>query len=220
MAFRDGCSLPKAPRNATLEYYQAMRDTCLKPAWAAATKSKGINYPGYTITVQAPGADSGNEKCGGVTDTKTGFYCDSDHRIFIFNDWKGDWQWFVDNDPAFAHARLLAHEDAHYEQLAVFGMGPIVAELESRDRKQGVHTTSRRLEMQAECIAQAQLIGAPGPSAIGPQGRSILSSSEGYRSDDSHGDGAKTAGWVNNGFKSGGELRQCNTWAAPRDWIE
>ena len=224
-AFDERCSTSPAPVRPSsshefADYLAQLRDECLAPAWDAAASHAGASSPGYSIAVIAHRTDPSPPECRDGESASPAWYCQTDGRIYVMADWGPLQRTLLDPAPPLGYAEVLAHEHAHYEQLVVFGMGPVVDELTRRDQAAGTALTSHRLEMQAQCIAQATLTDARGDYRQ-PLGNAELESDpRTWTSDAEHGTAENQSRWAGRGARSHGDLSVCNTWAAPDSQVE
>lgn len=176
---------------------------CLDRMWATTLKEADVGYepPGEVRLV----ADPGEAACGIDDYDWAGIYC-PDRRVVNV---------LVEESQSFPMMFTLAHEYAHHVQ-EVGGMagdrGPEVFD----------EAWSRRLELQADCLAAVTLRTVE-PRVLENQrllaeGESdaVDDQAEGYRR--SHGSGTSSAAWITRG-ESGGTMAACNTWSAPPDEV-
>lgn len=207
-------------RGSELETYLNSLIDCL-----VAVHQEPFRTGGMTLTRPALSPESEVENSGCVTsqeepDDWAGLYCSANTTIYYRTDWAPD-------DPLH-YVEVITHEFAHHLQQEA----DILAQV-SRDQRAArsqpngeaqVQELSRRLELQAECLAGTM---------VGPQGPLAVRESEFTRFLDSrvavptqwaatHGTGRAQTRW----FKAGAEmtgperLGVCNTFAAPASLVE
>ncbi|MBB2909906.1 hypothetical protein FHS43_001152 [Streptosporangium becharense] len=178
---------------------------CLDRMWAATLAQADIDYtpPEEVRLVGTP-----EEAACGIDDYDwAGIYCPGDRVVNVL----------VEDRRAFPIMFTLAHEYAHHVQ-EVSGIA------DQRGPEMFDEAWSRRLELQADCMAAAtlriveptrlrdlrRLAGAADgdPGAAGQE--------EAYRQ--SHGSGANSARWMARGERAG-TVGACNTWAAPAEQV-
>ncbi|MFC4057405.1 neutral zinc metallopeptidase [Planomonospora corallina] len=180
---------------------------CLDRMWSAALERAGFDYepPAETRLVGTP-----EEAACGIDDFDwSGIYCSGDRVVNVLVERGGE------ERETFPMMFTLAHEYAHHVQ-QITGIadqsGPEVFD----------EAWSRRLELQADCLAAATLRDVH-PYLLNDLRRSAAAQSsatqeqaEVYR--DSHGSGASSARWMLRGQKEG-TVASCNTWKAPAEEV-
>ncbi|MER6830474.1 neutral zinc metallopeptidase [Streptosporangium sp. NPDC000563] len=176
---------------------------CLERMWAATLARAEIGYepPGEVRLVDAP-----EEAACGIDDYDwAGIYCPGPRVVNVL----------VEGERAFPMMFTLAHEYAHHVQ-EVSGIA------DQRGSEAFDEAWSRRLELQADCLAAVALRGvAPrrleNLRLLAGRGPGADEGAEaGYRQ--SHGSGTSSAGWMLRGQK-GGTVGSCNTWGAPAEQV-
>ncbi|MFB9675561.1 neutral zinc metallopeptidase [Streptosporangium vulgare] len=176
---------------------------CLDRMWAATLEQAGIDYepPEEVRLVDAPE----EAECGIDDYDWAGIYCPGPRVVNVL----------VEGERAFSMMFTLAHEYAHHVQ-EVSGIA------DQRGSETFDEAWSRRLELQADCLAAATLRGvAPRRledlRLLAGRGSGADEGVEaGYRQ--SHGSGASSAEWMRRG-QEGGTVGSCNTWAAPAERV-
>ncbi|MGS2646436.1 neutral zinc metallopeptidase [Streptosporangium sp. LJ11] len=176
---------------------------CLDRMWAATLARAGIDYepPEEVRLVDAP-----EEAACGIDDYDwAGIYCPEPRVVNVL----------VEGERAFPMMFTLAHEYAHHVQ-EVSGIA------DRRGSEAFDEAWSRRLELQADCLA-AVTLRAAAPRRLESLRRLAGRGSgadegveAGYRQ--SHGSGASSAEWMRRG-QEGGTVGSCNTWAAPAESV-
>ncbi|MGC5012775.1 neutral zinc metallopeptidase [Streptosporangium sp. DT93] len=173
---------------------------CLDRMWTATLERAGTEYtpPDEVRLVTSPSESA----CGTDEHDWSGIYC-SDSRVVNV---------LVEGDAVFPMMFTLAHEYAHHVQ-EVTGLSG------RRGSEAFDEAWSRRLELQADCLAAATL------RTVTPRRLERLRVLAGSRDDDadddvradhrrSHGSGASGAEWMRRGQESG-SVAACNTWGVP-----
>ncbi len=180
---------------------------CLDRMWTATLAEADVGYerPEEVRLV----ADPGEAACGTDDHDWAGVYC-PDRRVVNV---------LVEDDRALTMMFTLAHEYAHHVQ-EISGLA------DQRGPEVFDEAWSRRLELQADCLAAVTLrsVGrGAGPDAVDNQlllaeseSDAVDEQAEGYRR--SHGSGASSAAWIRRG-RHGGTVASCNTWGVPADQV-
>ncbi|WP_329090909.1 neutral zinc metallopeptidase [Streptosporangium sp. NBC_01469] len=176
---------------------------CLERMWAATLARADIDYepPGEVRLVAAP-----EEAACGIDDYDwAGIYCPEPRVVNVL----------VEGERAFPMMFTLAHEYAHHVQ-EVSGIA------DQRGSEAFDEAWSRRLELQADCLAAVTLRNAAprrleNLRRLAGRGSGAEDGAEaGYRQ--SHGSGASSAEWMRRG-QEGGTVGSCNTWGAPAEQV-
>lgn len=176
---------------------------CLDRMWATTLAEADVHYrpPEETRLVAEPG-----EAACGIDDYDwAGVYCPDQRVVNVL----------VEDNQAFPMMFTLAHEYAHHVQE--------VGEMTGRQGAESFDEAwSRRLELQADCLAAVTLRGV-GRRVLenqfllaGSESDAADDQAEGYRK--SHGSGASSAVWMTRGEREG-TVASCNTWGAPADEV-
>ncbi|MET8047046.1 neutral zinc metallopeptidase [Streptosporangium sp. NPDC005286] len=176
---------------------------CLDRMWADTLARAGIDYapPEEVRLIAVPEAAA----CGIDDYDWAGIYCPDSHVVNVL----------VEDEPAFPMMFTLAHEYAHHVQ-EVSGIA------DQRGSEAFDEAWSRRLELQADCLAAATLrIATPRRlenlrGFAGHDSGAEDGAEAGYRQ--SHGSGASSAEWMRRG-QEGGTVASCNTWGAPAERV-
>ncbi|MEU4829101.1 neutral zinc metallopeptidase [Streptosporangium sp. NPDC023615] len=173
---------------------------CLDRMWTSTLDRAGTEYapPEQVRLVTSPSRAA----CGTGEHDWAGIYC-SDSRVVNV---------LVEDGAVFPMMFTLAHEYAHHVQ-EVTGLA------DRRGSETFDEAWSRRLELQADCLAAATL------RTVAPRRlerlRALAGSRDADADDDvradhrrSHGSGASGAEWMRRGQEEG-SVAACNTWGAP-----
>ncbi|MDP9860743.1 MULTISPECIES: neutral zinc metallopeptidase [Streptosporangium] len=176
---------------------------CLDRMWAATLAEADLDYarPGEVRLVDRPREAA----CGTDDHGWAGIYCPEGRVVNVL----------VEEGRAFPMMFTLAHEYAHHVQ-EISGIA------DRRGSEVFDEAWSRRLELQADCLAAAAL-RTVGPILLREQRRWLARGGEEAdgrqaESRESHGSGASSAAWMLRGQKEG-TVRACNTWSAPADQV-
>lgn len=176
---------------------------CLDRMWAATLDQADIDYA-RPDEVRLVG-DPGEAVCGKDDHDWAGIYCPEERVVNVL----------VEGGGAFPMMFTLAHEYAHHVQ-EISGIA------DQRGSEVFDEAWSRRLELQADCLAAATLRSI-GPRLLREQRRlaegdtgTADEQEAGHRQ--SHGSGASSAAWMLRGQREG-TVRACNTWSAPEDRV-
>lgn len=176
---------------------------CLDRMWTVTLAQAGIDYarPEEVRLVRAP-----EEAACGIDDYDwAGIYCPEPRVVNVL----------VEDREAFSMMFTLAHEYAHHIQ-EVSGI------TDRRGSEAFDEAWSRRLELQADCLAAATL-RIVGPRRLenlrrlaGSDADAVDDQVDDYRQ--SHGSGVSSAAWMLRG-KESGTLGSCNTWGVSADQV-
>ncbi|WP_326636466.1 neutral zinc metallopeptidase [Streptosporangium sp. NBC_01755] len=193
------------PRNLDADARASLKalSGCLDRMWAVTLAKAGIDYaaPEEVRLIAA----SEEAACGIDDYDWAGVYCPDSHVVNVL----------VEDERVFPMMFTLAHEYAHHVQ-EVSGIA------DQGGSEAFDEAWSRRLELQADCLAAATLrIAAPRrlKSLRGFAGRDSGAEDDteaAYRQ--SHGSGASRAEWMRHG-QEGGTVAACNTWGAPAEQV-
>ncbi|MFI5713513.1 neutral zinc metallopeptidase [Kribbella sp. NPDC051620] len=210
------CPLPagRLATRAALQAYAQKTLACLDRAWRPLVARSSARFwsPGLR-SVEV--GDSTN--CGPVAGgTYLAFYCPADSTIY-FN-WMEHAEKAGDNRAYVQNAMIdtMAHEYGHHLQWMT-GIGDAYDELYDRKSGPAQLDRSRRLEIQANCLAAA-FVGA-NQKTLGLYGarlaEMILEEGAGDQSGPpDHGSELNNGAWSSAAFASKSPA-SCNTWAAP-----
>jgi uncharacterized protein len=201
-------------------YYRAVAD-CLERSWPSLMSNAGMTFREPTILAWTGSVDT---PCGFINGSVS-FYCPPNETIYL--EWSGDAKMYNQDssNAARAYARMaathtVAHEYGHHIQNLV-GIMRAYSELRhaagSRDKELEL---SRRVELQASCLADV-FLGANQPSyPITGQNRTawvylVEHSGDNYNPAGirDHGDKQSHAFWAKRGFQSENPS-SCNTFTA------
>ncbi|MFI6508313.1 neutral zinc metallopeptidase [Streptosporangium sp. NPDC050855] len=176
---------------------------CLDRMWTATLNRAGMEYePPEQVRLVT---SASRAACGTGDDDWAGIYCPDSRVVNVL----------IEDDEVFPMMFTLAHEYAHHVQ-EVTGLA------DRRGSEAFDEAWSRRLELQADCLAAATLRQvAPRRlerlrALAGPQD----GADDDVRADHrrSHGSGASGAEWMRRGQQEG-SVAACNTWGAPADQV-
>ncbi|MBP2228919.1 putative metalloprotease [Azospirillum agricola] len=196
--------------------------------WRGLFQQMGRQYQDPTLVLFTGAVASG---CGNAQAAMGPFYCPADRKVYIDLGFYRELRDRFQAPGDFAQAYVIAHEVGHHVQ-NLLGISDKVeaAQRRSGDRREA-NALSVRLELQADCFAglwanhanRDRRILEPGDveealtaaSAIGDD--RLQRQARGTVSPDSftHGSSEQRVRWFRTGLQ-GGELRQCDTFAADR----
>ncbi|WP_425310615.1 neutral zinc metallopeptidase [Ammonicoccus fulvus] len=155
-----------------------------------------------------------------TSDDWAGLYCGADEAIYFRPDWAPD-------DPVFL-VDVMAHEYAHHLQELTGILAPVSEDqLAAKDEPNGEirsQELSRRVELQAECVAGV-LTRPAGPLGVRQTDFDSLVWARASVPPEwaaTHGSGRAQRRWFQTGADSKGpeHYRQCNTFTVPADQVE
>jgi len=167
---------------------------CLDDAWTTALRRVNRVYePPVAVNLVASREEA---SCGAKDRDWAGIYCPGSRTINVL----------VEQDWAFTAMFTLAHEYAHHVQeiVGISGDG------------RGDEAWSRRLELQADCLAAVMLREVdPGGLAV-MRNAGVSGEGEGHTLSErrTHGSAHNSAEWIARGQREG-TVAACDTWSAP-----
>lgn len=176
---------------------------CLDRMWAATLEQADLDYerPREVRLV----ATRDKAACGIEDHDWAGIYCLQERVVNVLIE---DWH-------TFPMMFTLAHEYAHHIQ-EISGIA------DQRGSEVFDDAWSRRLELQADCLAAVTLRTSwPNPLESFRRTARDRSGATGESEDgylQSHGSGASSAAWMLRGGRAG-TMAACNTWGAPADQV-
>ncbi|MBG0830829.1 neutral zinc metallopeptidase [Planomonospora sp. ID67723] len=182
---------------------------CLGRAWAAQFKKAGLPFTPPRLRFVSSRVSS---PCGGWPAGAGGYYCSGNRTMYI-----GVTRKVLKNPYGPNHAQFMAHEYAHHvQQLA--GIMPYYGQAAWSARSSARLALSRRLELQADCLASAFLRGAADDLEVTREHWNAMiewTAANGHKTwpTNDHGKGRSQAFWMQRGFRSGSPA-SCNTWTA------
>ncbi|GAT66104.1 neutral zinc metallopeptidase [Planomonospora sp. ID91781] len=205
----------KAGSAASYKAFMTRVARCLGLAWGIQFGKAGLDFTPPELRFATSRVSS---PCGKWPAGAGGYYCSSDRTIYI-----GLTRAVLKNPYGPNHAQFMAHEYAHHvQQLA--GILPYYGRAVWRAGTSARLALSRRLELQADCLASAFLRGAAGDLEVTPEHWEAMlewTARNGHKSwpKNDHGRGSSQAYWMERGFERGAP-RACNTFTAPRRVVD
>ena len=204
------CQLPDEPLKARSDVQKSADAilVCLERAWKPVVERAGRSFSPTTVYVMASGMQTG---CGDFDGDADGFYCPINSDIYI------DWTQHVEDKPAdrrYVSAYLLyvmAHEYGHHVQ-QLTGIMPYYEERLDRTAGEASAEQTRRLELQASCLAAA-FLGANQDTLDLHDDRLEAYEDGAYFGDSEHGSDKDNTYWSDAAFAAKSPSA-CNTWAA------
>ncbi|GGS51994.1 peptidase [Planobispora rosea] len=187
---------------------------CLGRAWTIQFRRAGLPFspPKLRFVTSRVGSPCGRWPAGAG-----GYYCSTDRTMYI-----GVTRKVLKNPYGPNHAQFMAHEYAHHVQ-HLAGILPYYAQATWRATSPGRLAFSRRLELQADCLASAFLRGAATDLKVTREHWNAMiewTAENGHKAwpTNDHGLGRSQALWMQRGFASGSPA-SCNTWTAARSKV-
>nr|BFE81521.1 hypothetical protein GCM10020093_041220 [Planobispora longispora] len=200
----------RAGSAASYRVFMTRVNRCLGRAWATQFRKAGLSFSlpklrFVTSKVSSP--------CGKWPSGAGGYYCSSNRTMYI-----GVTRAVLKNPYGPNHAQFMAHEYAHHIQ-QIAGILPYYSKVAWRARASTKLALSRRLELQADCLASAFLRGAAEDLELTQEHWDAMvewTAENGHKAwpKNDHGKGRSQAYWMQRGFNSGSPS-SCNTWTAP-----
>jgi uncharacterized protein len=219
---RVDCRVPRiraGDERSMLRFLTTLSD-CLDRVWSGQFARARV--AGFTVPQRVFWSMSGRSPCGSYpAPGASAFYCPVNDTMYVG---LADIVDTAGGEPVShyaVYARVIAHEYGHHVQedagILEYGHGLMASATRAADRDE----VSRRVELQAQCLAGAFLSAERGTLPMTPaQYRAVLADGR-ARGDDrrpygepDHGTGRHYAGWVARGY-DGRALASCNTWTAP-----
>ncbi|MBB5964305.1 neutral zinc metallopeptidase [Planomonospora venezuelensis] len=194
---------------ASYRSFMTRVNRCLGRAWAAQFKKAGLPFSPPRLRFVSSRVSS---PCGGWPAGAGGYYCSGNRTMYI-----GVTRKVLKNPYGPNHAQFMAHEYAHHvQQLA--GILPYYGQVAWRAKGSARLALSRRLELQADCLASAFLHGAAADLEVTREHWDAMiewTAENGHKTwpTNDHGKGRSQAFWMQRGFRSGSPA-SCNTWTA------
>lgn len=208
------CQLPliKMSTAGQRHFVQTELD-CLTQAWDSALRAAGMSLAPLQLVI----VDDLTTGCARqVKSTDPAFYCG------------GNVYWPTD-DPIHRGwgAQLgqyltfvVMHEYGHHLQSSTGILRTADRDIDSAGEKSPLGLElSRRIELQAQCLAGVMLAAAQAGGMLTPaQAVDLIDIQSDTEEDPTHGTGANSRRWVESGYR-GGATSSCNTWAATLDEV-
>ncbi|MFB9881555.1 neutral zinc metallopeptidase [Planobispora siamensis] len=194
---------------ASYRRFMTRVNRCLGRTWAAQFRKAGLPFSQPTLRFVTSRVSS---PCGRWPTGAGGYYCSSNRTMYI-----GVTRRVLQNPYAPNHAQFMAHEYAHHlQQLA--GILPYYGQSAWQARTGVRLALSRRLELQADCLAAVFLRGAARDLEVTREHWEAMlewTTENGHKTwpTNDHGKGRSQAFWMRRGFDSGSPA-SCNTWTA------
>ncbi|MBO2454870.1 neutral zinc metallopeptidase [Actinomadura barringtoniae] len=213
-----GCRLPPiGPAPASMNRFMNTLSDCLDKSWSSQFAKAGISYapPQRVFWLQ-----SGRSPCGTYpAPGASAFYCPANNTMYVGLRNVVETSGGESLDHYAVFARVIAHEYGHHVQDRS-GILEYGHEQMEQSGTAGRTEASRRIELQAQCLAGA-FLGVEAPTlpmtrdqyvamVIDVQGRGDERQPVDKRD---HGSGRNYAGWVIRGYQRH-QLTYCNTWTA------
>ncbi|MBG0818097.1 neutral zinc metallopeptidase [Planomonospora sp. ID82291] len=205
----------KAGSAASYKAFMTRVSRCLGLAWGIQFGKAGLDFTPPKLRFATSRVSS---PCGKWPAGAGGYYCAGDRTVYI-----GLTRAVLANPYGPNHAQFMAHEYAHHvQQLA--GILPYYGRTVWRAAPAARLALSRRLELQADCLASAFLRGAAADLKVTPEHWEAMlewTARNGHKSwpKNDHGRGGSQAYWMERGFERG-TPGACNTFTAPRRVVD
>jgi predicted metalloprotease len=194
--------------------------------WGTVFERMGARYEPPKLVLYRGATRSA---CGRANAAVGPFYCPADRDLYLDTSFFDELHTRFGAPGDFAQAYVIAHEVGHHVQNLLGTMGKFDAQAQRSDQRTA-NALSVRLELQADCYAgvwafyaqKRNLIdasdvesGLRAAAAVGDD--RIQKQTQGYVAPESftHGSAEQRARWFRTGLQSG-DVRDCNTFAAPR----
>ncbi|WP_157601723.1 neutral zinc metallopeptidase, partial [Saccharomonospora halophila] len=210
------CTLPElsSDRERLAEFYRAEL-RCLDRAWEPALAEAGLPFRPAEVDI----ADSPDTACGPLPprERATGLYCSEDGTIYLPRTRTVDAFGLATE----AHLATLAHEYGHHVQYLSGILGDAGRALGRHAAEgPGDRELSRRVELQANCLAGMFLHGAQGRGGIDRAlAGDAVDDFRNWIDSDTHGSAETQREWALRGYRDG-SMSACNTWRAPDERVE
>ncbi|MFI9508808.1 neutral zinc metallopeptidase [Nocardia sp. NPDC052566] len=203
------CQLPQAAMDTEGQRrFVGAALTCVEKLWTSALGADGIAVsPVRLAIVDKPTTSCGKE----ISATDPAFYCDG--TVY----WPTEDAYHQGWPPGLLDRYLLfvvMHEYGHHIQLFT-GIERTALRANTAGAKSAqAMQTSRRMEMQAQCLAGMTLSAAEQGGVLASwAAKQLIAMQSKIAGTDSHGTGANSKRWTEAGYR-GNSTAACNTWAA------
>ncbi|GAA3128660.1 neutral zinc metallopeptidase [Planomonospora alba] len=195
---------------ASYRAFMTRINSCLGRAWKTQLKKAGLPFSTPKLRFVTSAVSS---PCGKWPAGAGGYYCSGNRTMYIAVTRRN-----LKNPYGPNHAQFMAHEYAHHVQY-LMGVMPYYAQATWRARPSAKLALSRRLELQADCLASAFLRGAAQDLELTPEHWNAMlewTEENGHKAwpKNDHGKGTSQAYWMRRGFSKGSPAA-CNTFTAP-----
>lgn len=208
------CELPAIGMSAAgqRQFVQTALD-CLAKTWGATLRSAGMTIAPLELVV----VDSVTSGCSKqVQPTDAAFYCGG--RVY----WPADDPIHQGWGPMLAQYLLFVvmHEYGHHLQSSTGILRKADTDITSAGARSPLGLElSRRIELQAQCLAGVTLAAAQAGGLVTPSAAAeLIEIQSDTEEDPSHGTGANSQRWAEAGYRST-STSVCNTWAAAPDEV-
>ncbi len=208
------CQLPAIEMSAAgqRQFVQTELD-CLSKAWDPPLRAAGMSLAPLQLTV----VDSVTSGCSKqVQSTDPAFYCG------------GTVYWPTDDPIHRGWGSQLAqylmfvvmHEYGHHLQSSTGILRGADRDIDTAGEKSPLGLElSRRIELQAQCLAGVMLGAAQAGGMLAPaRAADLIDIQSDTEEDPTHGTGVNSRRWVESGYR-GATTSSCNTWAAPLEAV-
>jgi predicted metalloprotease len=214
------CELPSFGRadERLTAYYLAVVG-CLNDVWGSVLRAANIPFRPPVLRVTADLPDS---SCGRAPNDETvAYYCGRDETIYMSTK-----RGLADGGGTRApsHLATLSHEYGHHVQLLSGMLAAASRRIEDAGERSpsGLELT-RRVELQANCLAGVFLFAAGGHGSLSTSlarqaNQDFHNAVVEPAAENSHGSPSHQGWWADSGFGSG-HPSACNTWNAPPDEV-
>ncbi|MFX0575934.1 neutral zinc metallopeptidase [Nocardia nepalensis] len=209
------CELPPIEMSASGQRQFVQTElNCLTKVWASPLRSAGMTVAPLELVL----VDSVMSGCSKqVRPTDAAFYCG------------GSMYWPADDPIHHGWGSLLEHyllfvvmhEYGHHLQSSTGILRSADRDIDSAGEKSPLGLElSRRIELQAQCLAGLMLAAAQSGGMVTPSAAAeLIDIQSDVAEDPAHGTGANSRRWVETGYRSA-STSSCNTWAATPDEVE
>ncbi|MCO6011506.1 neutral zinc metallopeptidase [Actinoallomurus purpureus] len=221
-----GCALPaiREHDDESMRVFLDRLSDCLDEAWRRQFAKAAL--PGFAAPHRVFWSESGTSPCGSYpAPGAAAFYCPANDTMYVG---LGDVVETADGEPVShyaVYARVIAHEYGHHvqEDAGILEYGHrLMVDAATAARNEA----SRRIELQAQCLAGAFLSAERDSLPMtAAQYRAVLADARARGDEDEpadqrdHGTGAHYAGWLARGYTQR-VLSSCNTWTASPSDVE
>ncbi|MBX6768425.1 MAG: neutral zinc metallopeptidase, partial [Actinomadura rubrobrunea] len=219
------CRLPPIDEDpASMRRFMNVLSDCLDASWG---KQFGKAHMAFSPPERVFWVRSGRSPCGSYPNPgASAFYCPANHTMYVGLRHVVETSGGEPLSNFAVFARVIAHEYGHHvqERAGILRYGH--RRMEDASSVAVRMETSRRIELQAQCLAGAFLRAER--RTMGVTRRQYLAMLDDVRGrgderlpadQRDHGSSRNYAGWVAIGFR-GGDLAVCNTWTAPADKVD
>ncbi|MFC0038203.1 neutral zinc metallopeptidase [Actinomadura rayongensis] len=217
------CALPRlTDEGPSMRRFMETLSDCLDASWTGQFRRSGMKY---AVPRRVFWDQPGRSPCGSYPSPgSSAFYCPANNTMYVGLRHIVETSGGEPLEHYAVFARVIAHEYGHHVQDSAGILAYGQQEMEKGDDLARTEA-SRRIELQAQCLAGAWLGAERGTLPMTRLQYEAMVNDVRHRGDDGqpadrrdHGSGRHYAGWLVRGYRGDGPA-VCNTWTAPADEV-